>query len=285
MSNFDVLVRDKSDRDTTARVWQPADFLGATSAEGSFQKDPWAPNQVPSFEAFDLNKWEQSVQQELSSKKAALAQVKAQAARLSAEIEDIQNKESPVLGDPGSAAPQISEAELKRIRDEAHAKGVAEGRRLMREEIENQQAISEARAEDVVSQLDTELRGLMQDPTRWFEPLKRLSLHLAQELVKTELTLSSAAIDRLVHACIGELSVSEGASVKVELNPQDAQMLADSGIQNELWRIVPNERLKSGSVRASADDSVVCDLIEHRLAALSAQLLCEPQPAVESEDA
>ena len=54
MSNFDVLVRDKSDRDTTARVWQPADFLGATSAEGAFQKDPWAPNQVPSFEALSL---------------------------------------------------------------------------------------------------------------------------------------------------------------------------------------------------------------------------------------
>jgi len=290
LSKSDLLLgRDSTARDTTARVWQPADFLGETSTNPGFVKEAFAASEVPSFEPFDLRKWEQAVEQELVSKKAALAQVKAQADRLSAEIQDIQNKESPVLenasGHSSAGSPAITEAELKKIRDEAHAQGLAEGRRLMREEFENQQALAAARAEEMVKELDAELRGLMQDPQRWFDPLKRLSLHLAQELIKTELTLSEVAIDRLVHGCIGELCANEGTVVKIELNPRDAQLLATKGIKNDLWRIVPNDHLSPGSVRASSEDSVVSDLIEHRLTALAAQLLSEPEPAKEDHGA
>jgi flagellar biosynthesis/type III secretory pathway protein FliH len=272
------------DRDTTARVWQPADFQGAEGSDSSFAKDPWSVKEMPSFEPFDLKKWEQAVEQELVSKKAALAQAKAQADKLSAEIQEIQNKESPVISSAATAVPSITEADLQKARTDAHANGVAEGRRLMQEELKNQQASAAARAEGLVKEMDSALRGLMQAPERWFEPLKRLSLHLAQELVKSELTLSPAAIERLIHGCIGELSATEGAVVKIELNPQDAQLLADQGIQNELWRVVPNDSLKPASVRASSEDSVVSDLIEHRLAALAEQLLPEPAPAQDSLD-
>ena len=43
------------------------------------------------------------------------------------------------------------------------------------------------------------------------------------------------------------------------------------------WQLQADASLQPGSVRASADDAVVSDLVEHRLDALARQLLLDPQ--------
>jgi hypothetical protein len=139
--------------------------------------------------------------------------------------------------------------------------------------------------------LEQALHALGQTPERLHEPLKRLALHLAEQLVLGELTQSPQAIERLVRRCVDELA-SRRAQVLVELHPDDLALLqplllrqaADDSAAAEAsragappWQLQADASLQPGSVRASADDAVVSDLVEHRLDALARQLLLDPQ--------
>ena len=115
-----------------------------------------------------------------------------------------------------------------------------------------------------------ELRGAEAAQAR-FEPLKRLALHLAVELVRVELSVSPQAIDTLVRRCVQALGEQDEVVV-VELHPMDLERLQGlvepmattlAGVQ---WRA--NEGLSRGSVRARSEQSMVEDLIENRLAGL-----------------
>jgi len=107
-----------------------------------------------------------------------------------------------------------------------------------------------------------------------FEPLKRLALHLSEQLVLAELALDGSAIERLVQRCLDELAQHDESLVVVELNPADLVLLQElrerSGLaEGSALRLQANERLLPGSVRASANDALVEDLIGERLSALA----------------
>ena len=276
---------DTPSRDATARVWQPLELVSPAGTGVDFVKQAWSSTAAPSFTPFDLKKWEQESAHELAAKKSALAQVHAQAAKLTAEIQEIQDQEAESLAeaaDPSGSAestPKVDEATLEKIRQQAHAKGLAEGRQQMREEFEKKQSVSAKRADDVLTAIDNEVRALIEAPERWFEPLKRLALHLAEQLVLAELSLAPQAIERLVQRCIGELASADDAPLRIELHPQDAKILAPKLAEHPLWHLVPNPGLLPGSVRASVEDTQVCDLVEHRLASLARDLLLTPAAA------
>ena len=120
------------------------------------------------------------------------------------------------------------------------------------------------------------------DPAAWYEPLKRLALHLAEQLTLTELSISSAGIQNLIDRCIETLDVQTASSVVVELNPNDMALLqnhkAVPGEKMPTWRMVADTHLLPGSVRVRADDAVVSDLIEHRLETLAHALLEDTKP-------
>jgi len=179
---------------------------------------------------------------------------------------------------------------LEKFKQEAFERGVAEGRRLQQEaELEKatqNEADSLAALADKANQLlvniEQAVLALKESPAEYNEPLKRLALHLAEQLTLTELSISANGIQNLIDRCIETLDVQSAASVVVELNPTDMALLqnhkAAPGEQTHSWRLVADAHLLPGSVRVRADDAVVSDLIEHRLETLAQALLQNTKP-------
>jgi len=110
------------------------------------------------------------------------------------------------------------------------------------------------------------IRSSAADSQRLFEPLKRLALHLAQQLVRGELSLSGDAVNRLVDQCLLEIDQSAGRELVLSLNPDDVERWRRRApIALESVTLRPDPGLSIGSVRVSAGESVIEDLIEHRL--------------------
>ena len=153
--------------------------------------------------------------------------------------------------------------------EEGIAQGIEQGERRAREAMEQEVATQC----EVLSQVAEGLHDLLQDPQRFFNPLKRLALNMAQHIAKHELSISPQAIDALVQNCLNELDHPIKGAVVVELNPQDKKLLetlATANLQGVHLEAVP--QLASGSVRVIANDMVVEDLIENRLEALTRSL-------------
>ena len=163
--------------------------------------------------------------------------------------------------------------------EEGIARGIEQGERQAREAMEQEVATQC----EVLSQVSEGLHDLLQDPQRFFNPLKRLALNMAQHIAKHEISISPHAIDALVQNCLNELDHPIKGAVVVELNPQDKKLLetlTTASLQGVHLEAVP--QLASGSVRVIANDMVVEDLIENRLEALTRSLaLKEVTPRTE----
>ena len=164
--------------------------------------------------------------------------------------------------------------------EEGLARGIEQGERQAREALEQEVATQC----EVLSQVAEGLHDLIQDPQRFFDPLKRLALHMAQHMTKHELSISPQAIDALVQNCLNELDHPIKGAVVVELNPQDKKLLetlTTANLQGVHLEAVP--QLASGSVRVIANDMVVEDLIENRLEALARSLALKEVPRAEPQ--
>ena len=213
----------------------------------------------------------------------------------------------------GDDAPVLDPAALAAAREEAYARGQADGMQAgMQQGIEEGQAIgqaqgheqgmAQARAEDeehlqqaleaqktelssslteqlqLLQSLNDKLTAFSSDPQALYEPVKRLALHISEQLVLAELTLSGQAIERLVQRCLDEIDMHGQPAITVELNPQDKARLEDIGgdvIKQLQLQSVPG--LHPGSVRLLVNDSQIEDLIEHRLQAMANRLLNQPE--------
>jgi flagellar biosynthesis/type III secretory pathway protein FliH len=194
-------------------------------------------------------------------------------------------------GNDASASLSGLDAEaIEKIKNEAYERGVADGKKLQQEaaaeEAEEAQAESLTALADKANQLLVNIEqgvvALQENPAAWNEPLKRLALHLAEQLTLTELSISSSGIQNMIDRCIETLDVQTVSSVVVELNPSDMALLqnhkAAPGEKTHQWRLVADTHLLPGSVRVRADDAVVSDLIEHRLETLAQALLQDTKP-------
>ena len=194
-------------------------------------------------------------------------------------------------GNDASASLSGLDAEaIEKIKTEAYERGVADGKKLQQEaaaeEAEEAQAESLTALADKANQLLVNIEqgvvALQENPAAWNEPLKRLALHLAEQLTLTELSISTNGIQSMIDRCIETLDVQSVSSVVVELNPSDMALLqnhkAAPGEKTHQWRLVADTHLLPGSVRVRADDAVVSDLIEHRLETLAQALLQDTKP-------
>ena len=213
----------------------------------------------------------------------------------------------------GDDAPVIDPAALAAAREQAYAQGHADGTDAGRQEGQSlghaqgltegmAQGMAQAQAEaadalakaleeqkteltqvlqeqlGLLGQLHDKLRAFSNDPQALFEPVKRLALHISEQLVLAELTISGQAIERLVQRCLDEIDLHGQSAVTVELNPQDKARLEDLGaevIKQMQLQAVPG--LHPGSVRLVVNDSQIEDLIEHRLQAMANRLLNQPE--------
>ena len=179
---------------------------------------------------------------------------------------------------------------LEKIKKEAYDRGVADGKKLQQEALieETQQTEAESltaladKANQLLVSIEQGVVALQENPASWNEPLKRLALHLAEQLTLTELSISASGIQNMIDRCIETLDVQTASSVVVELNPTDMALLqahkAAPGEKTHQWRLVADTHLLPGSVRVRADDAVVSDLIEHRLETLAQALLQDTKP-------
>jgi hypothetical protein len=102
-------------------------------------------------------------------------------------------------------------------------------------------------------------------------------LHLAEQLVRAELQLSGHAISQLIQECIHQLD-HPVEPVQVSLNPEDLLRLKAMGeAATQHLQLEADAQLRPGSVRVRVQDSVVQDLIEHRLEPLARRLLDQPE--------
>jgi len=201
---------------------------------------------------------------------------------------------------PGHPEPTLDSAAVQEACEAARQAGLAQGReeglaqgreQALEEARQAHEATLEQAAADkaqALDQLRQELEGeidplkrqlnkaveqvqsLVGQPDQLYEHIKRLSLHLAEQLVLGELNLSSAAIERLIQRCLDELDLHGNHVVTVELNPQDKARLQErAGEMSQALSVQAVSSLQPGSVRVMINDTLVEDLVGHRLDALA----------------
>lgn len=112
-----------------------------------------------------------------------------------------------------------------------------------------------------------QIQGASNRVSEFFEPLSKLSVHIAEQLVRGELTIGPVAITRLVQGCLdsieGRLSTEEPV---LKMHPSDLEMFLigfdekPSGV-----RFVADDGLARGDVSLQMDHSVIDDLLAKRM--------------------
>lgn len=176
---------------------------------------------------------------------------------------------------------------LDALKQEAYDKGFEAGqdaqRLLEKEHAEKNETKTVAElaqaSHDLLVRIEKGVAAMAQKPEEWHEPLKRLAMHLAEQLTLTELSIASNSIHQIIDRCIETLDVPATSALVVELNPNDMALLqshkAAPGESTPSWKLQADVHLLPGSVRVRADDAVVSDLIENRLESLAHSLLQE----------
>ena len=182
-------------------------------------------------------------------------------------------EDTPVVTEPQNS---LSDAAIQALREQAFQEGIQHGLQEGLRQAKAQWEAERLKEKEVVRHLGIELHSLQQDPQRFFEPLKRLSLHIAEQWVRGELQVSGRVIDQLIRQCLQQLEPA-GQKVHVDLHPADLERLQALGEEaHAQLQLQADSQLREGSVRVRVNESVVQDLIEHRLETMARKLLKEP---------
>lgn len=178
------------------------------------------------------------------------------AAELGGDIPEDVSQISPTF------SRQSLEQAIEAAEAAAYEKGVQEGKARWEEHSLNLQTIANF--------LDESSR----DTAEYFAPLKKLAIHIAEELVRGELSYSSDAISRLVAEAIGYVGDEKRPGTVVYLNPDDLAGLSECKSEwPEQLEFRPDINLTRGSIRTALNDEGVEDFLDNRLASLSQEML------------
>ncbi len=185
------------------------------------------------------------------------------------EVVDDVTLPEPVL--EGIDPEEVAQREVEKFA-EGLAQGIEQGERQARDAMQQ-----EVQAQcTVLANVTQELHALLKDSKAFYEPMKRLAMHLAEQIVKSELKSSTHAIEQLIQHCLNEIDHPAQGLVVLELNPEDKarlQALSPDLIQG--MRLEAVQDMQPGSVRLFANDTVIEDLVEHRLDALAESMLVD----------
>ena len=249
--------------------WRLNELISAGRKAKAFAAADWSqPDVVESNSEFQL--WEPKV---LDSPEAAEdhpgAEETIDETAIAEEQASPEVAAEPVAEDLEPTAPSFDQLALDSARKEGYDKGY-------------QKAMGKAEGkwasarDDFIAFTET-LRSAQTSDNDFYRPLKKLALHLAEQLVRGELNQSTAVIERLLEEAIKDIEQQGEGPIVVSLSAADHRQFTahlSSDLENLSLRIDPN--LSQGSVKISMDDSAVEDLIETRLAALSEKLLGLP---------
>ena len=173
---------------------------------------------------------------------------------------------------------QAAEAGLPLLLEQTREEGRQEAKAMLTESLREEFEAPARAAVARLNQLADDLASRARDTASFHDPLKRLAMHLAEQLVRGELTLSSAAISRLIDRALLELGQETRSPVSVYLNPQDLQQIRSGTLTPpEALELRVDETLTPGSLRVSMNGAVIEDLIETRHKALWRALVQDEQ--------
>jgi flagellar biosynthesis/type III secretory pathway protein FliH len=254
-----------------ARVWQALDLLHPEAAASRFTASPWGASPAPFFDPTDFSRLADDIADDLAQ-------------GLSESNQAATETEPDLFEDADAVEPLtvVSAEALAQARAEGYAQGVAESRATLQAEMQNTLASRLAADQSLLESMQAALAVLQQSSAIYFEPLKRLSLHLAEQLVLAELSLDGRAIDRLVQSCVDAFSPQNESMILVELHSCDLaaweELRQRTGLNTGAGlRLQANDAMPQGSVRASANDTLVEILIVERLAGLASALGLDEQ--------
>ena len=98
----------------------------------------------------------------------------------------------------------------------------------------------------------------------------QVALHLAKELVRGELSLSTHAIERLIMLSMEQLQTTQ-STIQVHMNPLEFERLKKHNSLPDQVVLQPSNDVSMGSIKVEQAGSWVEDLIEDRLAQISLQ--------------
>ncbi len=184
-------------------------------------------------------------------------------------IETAAPVEAPMAGLSVVAITNMVNAAREEAHNAAYKDGFFAGQAKARAELQEEYDKKFA----ALKSLSDGLQELSNDAEALFEPLKKLAIHLAEQLVRGELAQSGQAISRLVENALQEMGGSGEKTMIVHLNTEDLEQFRPLAEQfGTSITLRPNSTLKRGSVRVSLDGSIVEDLIERRIEGMSKSL-------------
>ncbi len=240
-------------------------------------------------ESPDKTEGESTVVEEAIAATTDAHEIETLAADLSSdpEPEPVQAEPAPAVASApakpdlsGEAFAALIAATREQTRIETHERayneGLEAGKAQARAELqkEHEEQITQLKA------LQEALKKLSFDADALFEPVKKLTVHLAEQLVRGELAQSPQTISRLVDNSLRELNASGEKAVIVHLNPEDLEAYRPLVAQfGDSMILRPDSLLERGSVRVSLDGSVVEDLMQRRVDGLKKSLSQPAAPA------
>ena len=257
-----------SDLNAQAAPWSTNPLLNGKSQTPSFLRTQWDEAKARAF-----GPWRVADRSEPTDALTSPSPWNASESTDDNQKPQHEDSETAALTAPEPEKTQVSEAAMAAMLDESFQRGIQAGQAHLHAQLDAERE----KERELIRHLGIELRSISQDPQRFFEPLKRLSLHLAEQLVRAELQISGQAIQGLIQSCIQQLD-HPAQPVKVSLNPQDMKRLQAMGeAVTAHLQLEADPQLRPGSVRVRVQDSVVQDLIEHRLESLARRLLPQPE--------
>ena len=250
-------------------AWRPMDVLQNTSSPNAiFLQDDYSKPTTSRFK-----EW-------IPEKVEVLVSTVSKATSIADDLKE------GVLLEGKQPISSIDKERFEKDKAEAYEKGLMDG--IVKGKAESQEISAKLKAAEEITESET-IKQLLQDiseatwalrenPASLFEPLKRLSIHIAEQLLLTELTISHSSIQALIERCIETLDIANLTQVCVELNPSDLALLQPklaSSDEMKSWRLQADPKLLPGSVRVSADDALVTELVENRLECLAQSLLTD----------
>ena len=284
------MTTEQTEQDETVAAMQHTDDLVATIGDTEYAETEAESEATAEMDTASLSELpEISVEQREDAEKtiedaADTTEAEVQVPDLASKAETDQGQASPTVAS-GTAKPDLSgesfaaliEATRNQARAEtretAYNEGLEAGRAQARAELqtEHDAQITQLKA------LQEALNKLSFDADALFEPVKKLTVHLAEQLVRGELVQSPQTISRLVDNSLRELNASGEKAVIVHLNHEDLEAYRPLVAQfGDSMILRPDSLLERGSVRVSLDGSVVEDLMQRRIDGLKKSL---SQPA------
>ncbi len=194
-------------------------------------------------------------------------------------MSDIEEGEI-VFSDADINASAELQAVISKAKEEAFQAGVENGKH------QAEQSYSEATV--ALKNLIEKIRLNEGNIKEFHDPLKKLAIHLAEQLIRGELIISSAAIQRLVNQSLEDIERQGTDAIVITLHPEDVESLLDTpDLMKEGIEFRSDIHLSRGSVRVTMGDSAIEDLIEHRLQNIVESLYkenVEDIPSLETEE-